>query len=63
MSGRDLTAKEFDAATRRSKSWRMILRDQRLTRRELAEADHTFSRRIWRDQVAEWTWESIKSLQ
>jgi hypothetical protein len=63
MSGRDLTAREFDAAARQSTVWRMILSDQRLTRRELAEADHTFSRRIWRDQVAEWTWEWIRTLQ
>ena len=62
ISGRDLTAREFDAAARRSRAWRMILGDQRLTRRELAEADHTFSRRMWRDQVAEWTWEWINSF-
>ena len=64
MSGRDLTAREFDDAARRSTSWRMILSDQRrLTRRELAEADHTFSRRVWQDQVAGWTWELMQRLQ
>ena len=63
LSGRDLTAKEFDAAARRSISWRMILSDRRLTRRELVDADHTFSRRIWRDQVAEWTWEMLNALR
>jgi exosortase A-associated hydrolase 1 len=62
LSGRDLTAKEFDAAARQSKPWRMILSDKRLTRRELTEADHTFSRRIWRDQVAEWTSEWMRTL-
>jgi exosortase A-associated hydrolase 1 len=63
VSGRDLTAKEFTDAAGRSKVWRSIWSDRRLTRYELAEADHTFSRRIWRDQVANWTWEWIKAFQ
>lgn len=62
MSGHDLTAREFDAAARKSPAWRMILSDRRLTRRDLVEADHTFSRRIWRNQVAEWTWEWMKAF-
>jgi len=62
ISGRDLTAREFDAAARLSRAWRTILGDRRLTRHELAEADHTFSRGTWRDQVAEWTWEWIKTF-
>ena len=63
MSGRDLTAREFDAAARRSTAWRPVLRDERLTRLELPEANHTFSRRIWREQVSEWTWEWMKTFQ
>ena len=27
----------------------------RVQRETLAEADHTFSRRVWRDQVSAWT--------
>jgi len=62
VSGRDLTAKEFDDAASRSKQWRVTLREGRITRRELPDADHTFSRRIWRDQVAAWTWEWAKAI-
>ncbi|HKT17606.1 MAG TPA: hypothetical protein VJR47_06160, partial [Stellaceae bacterium] len=55
LSGRDLTAKEFEHETRRSRKWRRLYRQKRLTIHRLDPADHTFSRRIWRDQVAEWT--------
>jgi exosortase A-associated hydrolase 1 len=39
FSGADLTAKEAP----------------RVSQHHLAEADHTFSRRVWRDQVVNWT--------
>jgi hypothetical protein len=61
LSGRDLTAKEFEDATRRSKQWQRIYADDRVTIRRLDAADHTFSRRAWRDQVALWTGEWIKN--
>jgi exosortase A-associated hydrolase 1 len=60
LSGRDLTAKEFEDATRRSKQWQRIYADERVEVRHLDAADHTFSRRVWRDQVALWTGEWIK---
>jgi exosortase A-associated hydrolase 1 len=62
LSGRDLTAREFAAAARGSVSWQQLFAEKRLTRRELAVADHTFSRRLWRDQVADWTWDWITRL-
>jgi exosortase A-associated hydrolase 1 len=55
LSGRDLTAKEFDDATREAEDWQSIYADRRLTKHVLAPADHTFSRRAWRDQLADWT--------
>jgi uncharacterized protein len=58
-SGRDLTAKEFEDAARGSRRWRDFFAGGRLARHELAEADHTFSRRVWRDQVADWTREWV----
>ncbi|MFZ0692973.1 MAG: hydrolase 1, exosortase A system-associated [Alphaproteobacteria bacterium] len=61
LSGRDLTAKEFADATRRSKQWQRIYADDRVEVRRLDAADHTFSRRAWRDQVAVWTGEWIKN--
>ena len=54
LSGRDLTAREFlDAAG--DDAWRRLLAAPRIARHDLPEADHTFSRRVWRDAVAQWT--------
>jgi hypothetical protein len=55
LSGKDLTADEFRGVVSRSERWTRLLADTRVTRRELAQANHTFSRREWRDQVARWT--------
>jgi exosortase A-associated hydrolase 1 len=62
LSGRDLTADEFRDLLGRDRAWNRLIRSPRVTRRDLAEADHTFSSRIWRDQVAEWTLEWVRSL-
>jgi exosortase A-associated hydrolase 1 len=61
LSGADLTAQEFRDAVQASRPWQKLLAAPRVTRRELAPADHTFSRRAWRDQVAEWTGEWMRS--
>jgi exosortase A-associated hydrolase 1 len=55
LSGNDLTAREFEDAAKASTVWRRLLGDDRVRRHDLAAADHTFSRREWRDQVAGWT--------
>jgi uncharacterized protein len=55
LSGNDLTAQEFRDLVARSGRWRRLLQDRRVTRLELPEANHTFARRDWRDQVARWT--------
>lgn len=52
MSGNDLTAREFDDAAAASPRWQRFLSAGDLERRDLPEADHTFSRRAWRDEVA-----------
>lgn len=52
MSGNDLTAREFDDAVKASARWRKLVADGRMTRHDLPAADHTFSRRAWRDEVA-----------
>jgi exosortase A-associated hydrolase 1 len=62
MSGQDLTAREFDDVVRLSSAWRGLLQTPRLTRRDLAESDHTFSRQVWRDKVARWTLEWIERV-
>jgi len=55
LSGQDLTAREFaDLATPGSR-WETLLQDQRTTRLNLPEANHTFSTRSWRQDVAQAT--------
>ena len=55
LSGKDLTAQEFVGVVAGSEGWQRLLREPRVSRRDLAEANHTFSRREWRDRVAGWT--------
>ena len=54
-SGNDLTAQEFLELVKGSREWQRLLAPPHVSRRNLPEADHTFSRRAWRDQVADWT--------
>ena len=54
ISGADLTGRAFsDMAA--SPAWRKQMRRQQVSRHTLPQADHTFSRPDWRDQVAQWT--------
>ena len=55
LSGNDYTAQEFKNLVAASRRWRRLLADARVVRYDLAEANHTFSRSAWRDQVARWT--------
>jgi hypothetical protein len=59
LSGNDLTAQEFKDLVSRSPEWQELLQHPRVTRRDLPGANHTFSRREWRDQVMRWTAEWI----
>ena len=52
VSGQDLTAREFADTVGRSPVWRKLLAAGRVERHELPEADHTFTRRCDRDDVA-----------
>ncbi|MCW5661958.1 MAG: hydrolase 1, exosortase A system-associated [Burkholderiaceae bacterium] len=52
MSGQDYIAREFDEVTAASAAWSGLLDSPRLVRRDLADADHTFSRREWKDAAA-----------
>ncbi|MCK9606062.1 MAG: hydrolase 1, exosortase A system-associated [Methylomonas sp.] len=62
LSGRDLTADEFKDAVYNDDEWQRLLDDVRITRLDFAEADHTFSSVVWRDQVAQSTLNWIKQL-
>lgn len=55
MSGDDLTAQEFDDVARAGPSWSGQLEAGRVTRHDLPDADHTFSRAAWSQTVAETT--------
>jgi hypothetical protein len=60
IGGADLTGQEF-AGIAAAPPWRAQLAAPRVTRHTLAGADHTFSRRAWRDQVAGWTCDWVRS--
>jgi exosortase A-associated hydrolase 1 len=62
LSGNDLTAQEFKDVVARSRRWRRLLAGDRVTRYDLPEANHTFSRRDWRNQVERWTEAWVKNL-
>jgi exosortase A-associated hydrolase 1 len=51
MSGNDLTAREFEEATKASARWRELLARPGVARFDLPEADHTFSRKEWREEL------------
>ncbi len=61
ISGNDLTAQEFCDLIKDSRDWQNLLASAQVSRRNLREANHTFSKREWRDQVAVWTTDWIQS--
>jgi len=54
LSGQDLTAKEYESRVDEAAGWRHWLASESVQVQRLDEADHTFSRAAWRDQVAAW---------
>jgi exosortase A-associated hydrolase 1 len=58
LSGADLTAREFATLASGSPQWRRLLAHPRVRQAHIPEANHTFGRAAWRDQVsalcAEW---------
>jgi exosortase A-associated hydrolase 1 len=61
LSGADLTAQEFGDLADGTPKWRALLGAPRVTRHTLPKADHTCSRRVWHEQVAQWTAEWVRS--
>jgi exosortase A-associated hydrolase 1/exosortase A-associated hydrolase 2 len=51
MSGHDYIAREFDEVTKSSKAWEGLLTDKRVQRKDIANADHTFSRPEWKAEA------------
>jgi len=61
VSGADLTGREFCDMTTATPKWKRLLESPSVLQRQLGGADHTFSKRIWRDQVADWTCNWLRS--
>lgn len=61
VSGADLTGREFCDMTAATPKWKRLLDAPTVLQRQLNGADHTFSRRVWRDQVADWTCDWVRS--
>ncbi len=59
--GDDFTAQEFMDLIKESKKWQKLLESSSTEQFHLPNANHTFSRREWRDQVFNWTYDWIKS--
>lgn len=54
-SGDDLTAQEFLDLISKADDWKQVLRTKQVEYAHLRDANHTFSTRQWRDQLAVWT--------
>lgn len=62
LSGNDLTAQEFLQYVQSDSGWRAAWADPKVVRVDIAEADHTFSRRAWQDAVEAATLEWLVNL-
>lgn len=51
----DLTAQEFAGLITSSSVWRQTIAEKEVTQYRLPLANHTFSQRVWRDQMISWT--------
>jgi len=61
IGGADLTGREFCDVAGSTPAWKRLANAPQVAWRRLEDADHTFSRRAWRDQVAAWTAEWVVS--
>jgi exosortase A-associated hydrolase 1 len=61
LSGADLTAQEFADLIDGAPQWRSLMACARVTRRTLPKADHTCSRAVWHEQVAQWSADWVRS--
>jgi exosortase A-associated hydrolase 1 len=53
MSGHDYIAREFDEVTTASRAWDGLLSQPQLLRRDVAGADHTFSKKVWKNAASD----------
>ena len=62
LSGQDLTAREYQNRVAESGEWQRWLTSPAVELHRFEDADHTFSRAAWRDQVAAWSRDWIQKL-
>jgi uncharacterized protein len=55
ISGNDLTGQEFESHCAHSGSWQSVFKRPTTVQHRLEGADHTFSKKQWRDTVSAWT--------
>ena len=55
LCGEDLTAQEFADVAATSQEWKSLMSLPQVSQHTLAEANHTFSQRRWREQIGDWT--------
>ena len=60
LSGNDFTAREFVDLSQSSRTWKKCLAARKVTRHDIVEANHTFSTRQWREEVAHHTIQWLK---
>lgn len=62
LSGADLTAREFATLTAHDARWKLAISTPLIEIRSISEADHTFSQKPWKEEVARLTIEWVKGL-
>jgi len=62
ISGQDLTAAEFMDAVEQSAKRKRLLSSKRFLRKEIGEADHTFSRDKWKKEAAQIALDWLKTI-
>ena len=53
MSGHDYIAREFDEVTAASRAWDGLLQGPRIVRKDVEGADHTFSKKVWKEAASD----------
>ena len=62
LSGNDLTAAEFSSLVSRDRGWKKACKRENVRFLRLAEATHTFSSAVWRNEVAEATLSFVEHM-
>ena len=61
LCSNDLTAQEFSDLAESTRAWKNLMSSPRISRLDLKGANHTFSQRVWREQIGQWTVDWVKT--